>query len=260
METKVPNSLMEKIDFGDDTIVLNGTPKRLSGTVRLHNQNETKARVRHLNLKPAKVKNTKNLNTIPLLVNTKLRAGESRLQSLSLALPPETPPGTYHHYIEIGNKKRNIQLVVQPSINISVQPSEFTLQNTSPGTKHSVSFTVTNLGNLDFQIPNAKHAAALDMDMLCRAFGKGFRDDKVKGFNDTMDKVTEHIKEQLPNWANSKITEAGDIIKPGKQRLVNFSFVMPKETNAENDYDLNVRFWDKELSFAIKSHQQTKNT
>lgn len=260
METKVPNSLMGKINFGDETIVLNGAPKRLSGTMQLQNLNDTKARIRNFNLKPTKGKSINNLNNISLHINTKLRAGESRLQSLSLVLPPETPPGTYHHYIEVAGKKRNIQLVVQPSINIALQPSEFTLQNTSPGTKHSVSFTVSNLGNLDFQIPNAKHAAALDMDMLCRAFGKGFRDDKTEGFNATLDKVTQHIKEQLPNWANSKIAEAGEIIKPGKQRLVNFTFVMPKETNAENDYDLNVRFWDKELSFAIKSHQESKNT
>lgn len=259
METKTPNALIEKIDFGDETIVLNGAPNKLSGTVRLHNQNTTKARVKHFSLKSATGKSIKSLNNASLHINTKLRAGESRLQSLSLALPPETPPGTYNHYIEIGNTKRNIQLVVQPSINIAVQPSEFTLQNTSPGTKHSVSFTVSNLGNLDFQIPNAKHAAALDMDLLCRAFGKGFREHQAEGLNATLDKVTQLIKDHLPNWANSRIEEAGDIIKPGKQRLVNYTFIMPKEADAENDYDLNVRFWDKELSIAIKSHQQPKN-
>ncbi len=258
--TKVPRSPIENIDFGDETILLNGAPTRLSGTVQLHNTNNAKTRIRYIGLKPATSKSLNKLKGISLYMNTKLRAGETKLQSLTVSLPPETPPGTYHQYIEIKGQKKQVQLVVQPSINVAVQPNEFTLQGTAPGTKHSVSFTVLNRGNLDFQIPNPKHVAALDMDMLCRAFGFGARDKKANGFNATMDQITQRIKEQLPNWANAKIAEAGKLIKPGKQMLVTFSFAMPKEALAENDYDLSVRFWDQELTFVIKSHQESKIT
>ncbi|NJX13980.1 hypothetical protein [Tamlana crocina] len=260
MITKVPNAPIENIDFGDETIILNGAPTKLSGTVQLRNTDKTNTRVRYIGLKPTTSKSLNKLSDISLYMNTKLRAGETKLQSLTVSLPLETPPGTYHQFIEIKGKKKQVQLVVQPSINVAVQPNEFTLQGTAPGTKHSVSFTVLNRGNLDFQIPNPKHVAALDMDMLCRAFGFGVRDRKANGFNATMDQITQHIKEQLPNWASAKIAEAGQIIKPGKQMLVTFSFVMPKEAQADNDYDLNVRFWDQELSFVIKSHQEPKIT
>ena len=258
MLSKVPDSILDKINVDEEEIILNGPPGQLTGSIKLHNQNDAIARVRYLDLTSSRSKKSKGLSDIPLYVNSKLRAGETNIEHISLSLSPDTPPGTYEKYIHIGGKKRKVNIVVQPTIAIEVQPTEFTLQGTAPGKRHIVTFTVTNMGNLDFQIPEVKHVAPLDMDLLCRAFGYGFRQDKTEGFNATMDHVTQNLKENLPNWTKAKVAEAGQILKPGKSMLVNLSLTMPKGALPKNDYDLLVRFWDLDLSFVIKSHLEPK--
>ena len=75
-----------------------------------------------------------------------------------------------------------------------------------------------------------------------------------------MDHVTQNLKENLPNWANANVEEAGEILPPGKSMLINLIITMPKDSIAANDYDLLVRFWDIDLSFVFKSHQELKKS
>lgn len=260
MLTKTPDSLLKKIAIGEEEIILNGPPSQLMGRIKLHNKNNTKARVKYLNLNATKSKKTKSLTNTPLYINSKLRPGEARMEHITLAIAPDTAPGTYENYIDIGGKQRKVKMVVQPTIAIELNPTEFTFQGTAPGTKHTATVTVINTGNMPFQIPTVSHVAPLDMDMLCRAFGFGFRNDTKEGFTETMDHVTRNLKENMPSWANSQVKQAGDILELGKSMLVTIVITMPKGAKPEQDYDLTVRFWDEELSCVFKSHTTTKKT
>ncbi|MGB5943673.1 MAG: hypothetical protein WBG71_12395 [Leeuwenhoekiella sp.] len=256
MITKVPDSVLDKINLEEDEIILNGPPGQLTGNIKLSNKNADTARVRYLNLLPTPSTKTKSLDDLPLYVNSKLRAGESRLEGLTLALPADTPPGTYENQMTLGGKKRLVKMVVQPTISVLVTPKRFTFQGNAPGTQHTATLTVTNAGNMPFQIPEVKHVAPLDMDLLCRAFGFGFRRDKSEGFTDTLDHVMRNIKENLPNWAKSQVKQAGTIIAPGKSLLVDITVTIPRDAKAEYDYDLDLRFWDHTLLLEFKSHQE----
>lgn len=241
------------IDHQQD-VILNGKPSDISGYLQVSNTLSETVKVRSIALADH-VNNSEKTN---LNISWKLSPGEKKIQPINFALPPETLPGEYIRYLEIGKKKQKVILVVQPNIEIDVSPTHFTLQNTVPGTQQSVTFTLTNLGNMPFQIPEIKHIAALDMDFLCRAFGFAFRDSKVTNFTDTLNSVTENIKQNLADWATTKVREAGEIMKPGKSMLVHLDFKVPKNTDSKNDYSGNIRFWDKDLSFVIKSHNETK--
>lgn len=250
------NALLEKIKTDEDEIILNGSPSLISGFLQVNNTLKETVKIKSISL--SEKPNSKEKSN--LRISWKLQPGETKLQPVNFTMPPETPPGEYTRYMNIGGKKQKVKIVVQPTIEIDVSPAHFTLQNTVPGTKQSIVFTLSNLGNLDFQIPEIKHIAALDMDYLCRAFGFAFRDLKAEGFEKTLDTVTQNIKDNLADWANVKVREAGKILEPGKSILVHLDFTLPKNADPKNDYSGNIRFWDKDLSFVIKAHNDSKNT
>ena len=238
----------------EQEIILNGKPSSMSGYLQISNSLNETVKVRSVAL----TDNSKKAERTDLNISWKLLPGEKKLQQLNFTLPSETPPGEYTRYLDIGGVKQKVKLVVQPNIEINVFPTHFTLQNSAPGTKQTIIFTLVNTGNLPFQIPEIKHIAALDMDFLCRAFGFAFRDAKANNFNDTLNSVTENIKQNLADWLSAKVKEAGNSINPGESTLCHLDFTVPKNADAKSDYSGNIRFWDQDLSFVIKSHVETK--
>ncbi len=240
-----------KIDSQEE-IILNGTPSNMSGFLQLSNGLDEAVKIRSVALK----EKTSAKEKTELNISWKLLPRESKLQPINVAIAADTPPGEYIRYLEIGGGMRKVTMVVQPNIEIDVHPTHFTLQNSAPGAAQSVAFTMTNTGNMPFQIPEVKHIAALDMDLMCRAFGFAFRDAASNGFTATLDAVAENIKKNLTDWATTRVREAGQIVAPGKSVLIHLDFQIPKNSDSQNDYSGNIRFWDKELTFVIKAHSQ----
>ncbi len=259
MLSKVEDNLTDKITLLEEEVILNGPPERLSGTLKLRNSHHSALRVKSLPLKAVGKKSALSLKP-DLRVNTRLAAGEQRLEEVTISLARDTPPGTYDQYMSIGGEKRKVILIVQPTIEIGIHPASFTFQDTSPGTVHQAIFTLSNMGNLPFQIPEIKHIAALDMDFLCRAFGTAFREEDGNGLVETLDRVTKKLRDGLPNWAASRIAEAGKILQPGGNTLVHLNITLPEDTDPGNDYAGTVRFWDKDISFVVKSHKEPLKT
>ncbi|MBN9313661.1 MAG: hypothetical protein BGO40_01885 [Chryseobacterium sp. 39-10] len=235
-------------------VILTGIPSAISGYMQVRNGLNETVKLRSISLTDNAATTTKT----DLNISWKLQPGERRMQQLHFSLPPQTAPGEYVRYLEMGGKKQKVTMVVQPNVEVDIFPTSFTLQDTMPGTQHSVVFTLTNVGNLPFQIPEIKHIAALDMDYLCRAFGFAFRDKKAVSFTETLNAITNDIKKNLTEWASTKVREAGKIVNPGNSMLVHLDFAIPKNADASNDYSGNIRFWNIDLSFVIKAHTEIK--
>ena len=260
MLTKVEDPALDRLSIPDEEIILNGPPGRLEGTIHLQNPLDSPLKVKYIPLQEGKASGSKKASPgfRPMLnLNVRMDAGEQRMEPVNLSMPYDTPPGTYDRFIQVGGKNRSVKIIVQPTISISVFPDAFTFQDTTPGTAHTATFTVTNLGNLPFQIPEIKHVAALDMDYLCRALGMAFRENDTEGLTATLDRATQNIKDNLTNWADARVPEAGNIVEPGRSMVVNLKITLPKNADARNDYSGTVRFWDKDLSFVVKSHVKT---
>ncbi len=260
MLTKVDDSALDKLSIRDEEIILNGPPGRMVGNILLQNPLDIPLKIKRIPLQDVKKSRGGKISSeliSQLSLNTRFDAGEQRLEPVNLSLPYDTPPGNYEKFIQVGGKARKVKLIVQPTIEISVHPDEFTFQDSAPGTVHTATMTLTNLGNLPFQIPEIKHVAALDMDYLCRALGIAFREKDTEGLTATLDRATQNIKENLTNWADARVTEAGKILEPGSSMVVNLKITLPKDADAYSDYSGNVRFWDKDLSFVVKSHTNT---
>ncbi|MCG2420349.1 hypothetical protein K8089_15090 [Aequorivita sp. F47161] len=253
------NSHQEKIKIMEKEIVLNGPPSSLQGNIQFENIESDPLRIKTLALVAKNKKQQKGTQDF-LRFSFRLRPGEQKQETVNHELPPTTPPGTYESHIMLGEQMHKVKMIVQPTINIEVFPTQFTFQNTAPGTTHVAVLTLINKGNMPFQVPELKHAAMLDMDLLCRAFGKGFREKGKDDLMSTLDEVTRNLKENLTDWVSISVEEHNQIVQPGDSLLLHINFTIPKNAEANRDYDGNFRFWDKDISVVIKSHRETTKT
>lgn len=247
------DALHEKLSAGSGEIILNGPPGDLRGHISISNKNKDALKVKSLPL----VHNNKLMDRMgidsSLHLSCKLNPGEEKIVELLHQVHPLTAPGTYESSIMVGGENRKVKMVIQERMVIDIHPTSFTFVGTEPDKIHAASFTLTNLGNVAFQIPDVKHAAALDMDMLCRAFGVAMRSSGANGYENMLDEVSKNIQSNLPDWANANIAECGAVLQPGDSLLIHLSITIPKDCNPGRDYSGNIRFWDKDLSYAIKS-------
>jgi len=244
----------EKLNVGDEEIILNGPPGDLRGHIFLSNNNDDSLRIKTLPLINDESKDGAMGDAPQLRLSCKLRPGEKKMESLSHRLSPQTAPGIYESSLLVGGQQRRVKMIVQSNIEIDIYPVNFTFQDTNPGNTHTATFSLTNLGNVPFEVPEVKHVAALDMDMLCRAFGFGFRSKGAEGYMPVLDEITKNIQNTLPDWAGAKVEEIGTVVAPGQSLIVHMSINMPRNSDPRKDYSGNVRFWDKDIAFVIKSH------
>ncbi len=253
MLTITSEAFHDKLEVGNQDIILNGPPGRLRGYMFISNKNESDIRIRNLSLLHAKELPG---DASQLRISCSLKPGEERMTSLTHQVSPQTPPGTYENSLVIGGQKRNVKIVVQPHIEINIYPAHFTFQETTPGKEHQAVFTLTNLGNLPFQVPAVKHIAPLDMDIICRAVGFGLRDKGNEGYEKVLDEIVKNAHDSLADWAAANVAECGQVVQPGESLVIHLSVTLPRNTDPQKDYGGNIRFWDKEITYVIKSHYE----
>jgi hypothetical protein len=243
----------EKVNTGDEEVILNGPPSALRGHISLSNSGEDMLSVKTLSMKHDS--GNENLLGVSssLRIGSRLRPGETKLETLFHELPPQTPPGTYESMLTIGGTERKVKMIVQPHMQIIVYPLNFSFIGTEPGRRHTAQITITNVGNLPFEVPDVKHVAALDMDLICRAFGFALRSKGSEGYIQTMDEIARNVNRYLPDWAAANIDECGQILLPGATMIVHLNITMPGNTDAGKDYAGNMRFWNEEITYEIKS-------
>jgi hypothetical protein len=71
-----------------------------------------------------------------------------------------------------------------------------------------------------------------------------------------MDEITKNIQSSLPDWAAAKVEEIGKVLAPGERLIIHLNITMPRNSDPGKDYNGNVRFWDKDIEFVIKSHTE----
>lgn len=246
----------EKVNTDSEEVILNGPPSALRGHIFIRNSSEDTLSVKTLSLKHDTSKGNFLGNSSTLRIGSRLRAGEQKLETIFHELPAQTPPGTYESMLVIGGTERKVKMIVQPHMEINIYPLNFSFIGTEPRKRHTAEITITNVGNLPFQVPDVKHVAALDMDLICRAFGFALRSKGTEGYAPTMDEIARNVNRFLPDWAGANIEECGQTLQPGSTIIVHLNITMPDNTDAGKDYEGNMRFWNKEITYEIKSQNQ----
>jgi hypothetical protein len=244
----------EKLNIPEHELILNGPPSDLRGKLFVSNQQTEVLKIRSLPMMQGSATTTAYAKAGELQLSCKLQPGEKCMTDVFHQLDPFTAPGTYESTLTVGGKEQKVKMVVQPEINIDIYPNSFTFLGTEPGQSHTAEFTLTNMGNVDFQIPEVKHVAALDMDLLCRAFGMAMRGKGERGYEQILNEISHNIQSHLPDWARSEIKEQGQVIRPGQVTTVHLTIQVPANCDPTKDYNGNMRFWDKDIAYTLKSH------
>lgn len=244
----------EKLKAGNDEIILNGPPANLRGHIFLNNDSDETLSVKELGLIHHEHQRNITGEKSALRVSTRLKPGETKLEPVSHRLHPQTPPGTYESKMMIGGTEQTVKMIVQPNIQIGITPNYFTFQQTEPGTTHTAVITLTNSGNMPFKVPDVKHIAALDMDFLCRALGVAIREKGTEGYEPVLNEISRNMNQHTPDWASAHIEENGAVVAPGAIILLHIYITLPKNTDASKDYIGNLRLWDKDIAYVVKSH------
>lgn len=255
MITLAANTPHEKLHIGEDEIVLNGPPNKLTGQIFMRNNDSETLFIKELALSGEKTNKgfaASKPTTIQFI--TSLFPGEERKHSIRHKLPADTPPGIYENTIEVAGKKRKIKFIVQQNMDIALSPQELYFNEVAPGKSHSAILSLTNNGNVPFTIPEIKHATTLDADYLCRATSMAMREKGGEGFMVMMDALTKNVYKDMAGWATISIKESGKILAPGESANIQFTITLPQNVDTKKDYFGNIRFWNKAISYNIKSH------
>jgi hypothetical protein len=244
----------EKLKAGNDDVILNGPPNKLRGHVYLNNPQDETLSVKTLSLVHNEQQRSLLGEKSVLRISTRLKPGESKMEPVTHELPLYTPPGTYESKMLIGGIEKTVKMIVQPNISISITPTYFTFLGTQPGTTHKAVITLVNTGNIVFKVPDVKHIAALDMDLVCRALGVAVREKGAEGYESLLNKISSNINEHIPDWASCYIEENGAELAPAATMLLHLNITLPRNTDAAKDYAGNLRFWDKDIAYVVKSH------
>jgi len=243
----------EKLNTDNEEVILNGPPSGLRGHLHLRNTSDDSLSVSALKLVHNEGQEKFLGNSSSLRIGSRLKPGEEKLESILHELPAQTPAGTYESSLVIGGTERKIKMIVQPHMHVNVYPSNFSFIGTEAGKTHSAQITITNLGNLPFTIPDVSHVAALDMDLICRAFGFALRSKGGEGYVQTMDEIARNVNRYLPDWAAAHIEESGQTLEPGATMIIHLNITMPKNADAKKDYTGSMRFWNTIIGYEIKA-------
>ena len=255
MITVTANAFHEKLHIEGEEVILNGPPSALTGTVLIRNKDSETLFIRGLPLSPSARGNA--LRGMPEMLKfiASLQPGEEKIQRIRHQLPRNTAPGVYDGTITVGGMQKNLKLIVQPAIEIDLNPLNIQFSGFVPGVANTCQLFLANTGNLPFQIPEIKHATALDLDYMCRASSMAIREKGGEGFTAMMDQLTRNIHREMADWALVNLKESGCILGPGDSSLLNLSITLPKNADPKRDYSGNIRIWNKTLAYSIKSSE-----
>jgi hypothetical protein len=254
MKTTVATDLHQKISIEDKEIILNGTPESLLGHIQINNDEDTSLFIRDLPLAKSDKSKKGIFKQQNIPVRMAIGAGEKRMHTIMYELPFDTPPGEYEQSIEIGKTKKKLKIIVQPKVDIDINPLELQFVGVETGKTYSAQLTIVNKGNVPFKIPNIKHISMLDEDYLCRAMGSAMRAKGGEGFNPMMDEMVKSIYKDMADWVTVKLDESGKTLKTAASMQLHVHFTLPeKGVDKTKDYFGNLRLWNKLLTYSIKS-------
>lgn len=245
MITLTANKMHEKLHIGEQEVVLNGPPHKLTGHIFMRNNDTERLFIKELALSDGKQEAIQFI--------TSLLPAEERNHLIRYQLPRGTAPGIYENTVEVAGQKRKIKFIVQQNMDIHLSPGQLHFSEVAPGKSYTAILSLTNNGNVPFTVPDIKHVTTLDPDYLCRATAMGMREKGKEGYMAMMDEITKNVYKDMADWAKVSIKEKGKILAPGERTELQFTITLPDNADSKKDYFGDIRFWNKAVSFNIKA-------
>lgn len=112
---------------------------------------------------------------------------DAGLATLRMKLAPTTPPGTYESTLRIGDDERPVLIEVEPYPRTRLLSPRGEVSG-APGSEHTLTTTVMNLGNVALDIPRVVPVRLTDADLvdavLSAVSSKTDSDERLRAFAD----------------------------------------------------------------------------
>jgi hypothetical protein len=245
--TKSGEPLLAKEAGG--AVVLAGPPGRLRGQLRVQNRGERKLVVRRPMLRAAARE-----PTLPEALGLRrivVRAGQTRPVSLTLALDPRTPPGTYHGELDLEGERRDVVLHVTEAVALRIEPATVVLPS-HPGARVDKKVVLINEGNVPIPIRTIGPVVLDDELAHCRALRGALADvgESMRGLDDfTAALGRRYAAIYAPLWLrvhNEPLTLAA-----GETAAVELAVTLPDKLDARSRYGALAPLSTSTLLFSI---------
>ncbi|PXW28357.1 COG1470 family protein [Paraburkholderia caballeronis] len=256
------------VDHHDDApIVLAGGPRRLKGTVRLHNPGEARVVVRDARLCGLPAARTRSAATgdketdapsiapdLAVSIPAILAPGQHSFVPVRASIDPHTPPGSYRASLQVGAHRYPVELHVTEHVQLDVQPAEIVVEN-QPGKRVTKTAVFTNAGNVPLVIGNLGPIALDDELIVCRTLRGTLRDaDETvtlpqQWFNAWLRQGKKHFEEMGLLWVD--VEGAPIELASGHSIAVELRVRVPDTLDPRTRYSAVGFLYDESIRFLI---------
>ena len=153
---------------------------------------------------------------------------------LSLSLPTTTLPGAYRGTIQVGDQTHIATFEVEPRLYMRLIPGSLLLRG-QPGARVTAQLTLTNLGNVGFEVKRVHAFGVSELDGLERAFGQTFRA-KLSPGERRIDRFADALAEAHGGLVRVQIEKGAGNVAPGDSRELTAVFKLPDRMRSGRDY------------------------
>ena len=235
---------------GPDTTRLHfaGPPKGVSGSIPLVNTGTEKQKIRTVAVNGEKLRGAANLPMREFPFYARLYGGEQASVPATIALDPQTPPGSYDFEVTVGAKTLGATAHVSEVVDLRLDPNQITIL-AGAATSYTRKLVVENAGNVPLPTGAQCEAPIFDsFDLLSSLIIGLHKGDKTSA--ETM------VKSFLNEWselqAGTLITKRqAMILGPGQKMSVDVEFVLPPELKPLRHYRAALQLYNATLSIDI---------
>jgi len=225
-----------------------GPPGSLTGTIPLVNSGAEKQKVRSVAVKSDQLLGAARLPLQEFPFYARLYGGEQASIPATLALDPQTPPGSYDFEVTVGTRTLPATAHVSEVVDLRLDPTEITILAGS-ATSYTRTLVVENAGNVPLPTGAQCDAPIFDSFDLVSTFLIGLN----KGDRQSASSMA---KAFLNEWADLK---AGTLVSkrkpmtiaPGQKLTADVEFQLPTDLKPLRHYRASLQLYNATLSVDI---------
>lgn len=231
-----------------------GPPKNLTGTIPLVNNGSEKQKIRSVAVKSDKLLGAAKLPLREMPFYARLYGGEQLSVPATLALDPQTPPGSYDLELTVGARTLQATAYVTEVVDLRIDPVRITIL-AGAETSYTRTLVVENAGNVPLPTGARCDGPLFESFDLVSSLLTGLS----KGDRKSAESMA---KAFLNEWAD---LQAGTLITkrkamvltPGQKLSVDVEFELPDVLKPLRHYQANLQLYNAILSVDIYTTAKT---
>jgi hypothetical protein len=249
----------EKWGLGAGPIVLTGRPASCQGYVELINRSAEDVEPRAVAITGLDLGSRQRHPPAVARVSARLGPHARVRAPIEVTLDPTTPPGSYTGQLYSGSQREELVIHVLENWDLRIVPQSVTV-TARPGDKLALRIAITNLGNIEFTLPNS---VPLHLDHkleLIQCLNTALRAAGRQGFEKVLDRFAQELAEGVVGPATVKFKLEDPRIRAGETKQVELEIQLPDEMKSDRGYAGKMRFKNTSLRIEVECKEAPQSS